>query len=201
MNAKIQTEYGTAQINPQGYLRIISGKEGNWGKYIHRLIFEEFYQIDLNKELPGFVVHHEDGNKLNNEIWNLNVMPMGEHTRHHFLGERNPNYGKKFSEETRKKMSDAQRGKKLSEQTKQKLSEINTGKKHSIDNKIKISQSANTTGYFRVSKMKNSNYSQGFTYRYTYTKNGKRKALTSTSIENLKRKVIERGLLWKSLKE
>ena len=43
-------------------------------------------------------------------------------------GSKNPNYGKTFSEETRQKMSDANRGKRLSEGQKKKISETLKGK-------------------------------------------------------------------------
>ena len=68
MSTTIQTKYGTARISRDGYFRIISGKEGNYGKHLHRLIFEDFYKIKLPKHIQ---IHHDDGDKLNNNIWNL----------------------------------------------------------------------------------------------------------------------------------
>ena len=44
-------------------------------------------------------------------------------------GEKNHNYGKQFSEEIKKKLSEAHKGKHLSEETKKKLSEAMKGKK------------------------------------------------------------------------
>ena len=46
-------------------------------------------------------------------------------------GEDNPNYGKKFSEETKKKLSEAHKGAKLSEETKKKIGEAQKGAKGS----------------------------------------------------------------------
>lgn len=82
--SKIKTKFGTAKINAHGYYHISSKKEGNATKVLHRLVFEDFYNIDLNEEFPeGVVIHHEDGNKLNNEIWNLVPMSKEEHTTLH----------------------------------------------------------------------------------------------------------------------
>ncbi len=53
------------------------------------------------------------------------------------------NKGKKMSEETKKKLSEANKGKKLSEETKKKIIEFhkgNKGKKHSEETKKKISE-------------------------------------------------------------
>lgn len=48
--------------------------------YEHRYIMEKH----LGHEIPStFVVHHKDGNKSNNQIDNLEVMPMVEHSRSH----------------------------------------------------------------------------------------------------------------------
>lgn len=77
----IKTKFGNAQLNKYGYYIITSAKEGNSHKFLHRLIFEDFYQIKLPKNI---VIHHEDGNKLNNEIWNSVPMTKEEHnTLHH----------------------------------------------------------------------------------------------------------------------
>ena len=132
----MQTKYGKAGINSEGYYTIHSTKEGNHGKKLHRLIFEEFYQITLPSNI---VIHHCDHNKLNNNIWNLIPMTREEHTAYHsqFL---------EFSEETRAKMSKAHKGKKLSETHIQMLKERfsgkgnpNYGKKTSKETKQKIS--------------------------------------------------------------
>ena len=57
--------------------------------------------------------------------------------------------------------------------------------------------SKNTTGYYRVSKHKKKDYKQGFSWRYMYRdENGKRKSIIDKNIENLRKRVIKRGLLW-----
>ena len=55
-------------------------------------------------------------------------------------GEKNPFYGKKHSEETKNKNSEAHKGKHLSEETKRKISEVKKGTHHSEETKRKISR-------------------------------------------------------------
>ena len=56
-------------------------------------------------------------------------------------GEKNPNYGKHFSEEHKRKISEANKGKHLSEEHKRKLSEANKGKHLSDESKRKMRES------------------------------------------------------------
>lgn len=64
--------------------------------YLHREVYEDFYG-----EIPkGYVVHHKDGNKINNSPDNLEIIKRGDHSRLH-------NTGHVHSEEARKKMSEA----------------------------------------------------------------------------------------------
>mgnify|MGYP001559225428 CR=1 FL=1 len=46
----------------------------------HIIIYEEHYKIKIPK---GFIVHHIDNNRLNNNIDNLRLMTIGEHLKHH----------------------------------------------------------------------------------------------------------------------
>lgn len=87
----LYTKFGNAKLNNKGYYMITSRKEGNNGKLLHRLIFEDYYQINLNEEFPnGVVIHHEDEDKANNNLWNLIPMPHEEHMKIHMTGEENP---------------------------------------------------------------------------------------------------------------
>ena len=54
-------------------------------------------------------------------------------------GERNPNYGKHLSEETRRKISEANKGKPLSEEARRRLLEANKGRPLSEEHRRKIS--------------------------------------------------------------
>jgi hypothetical protein len=101
----INTEFGVGYID-DGYIRICSQTEGNKGKYLHRLVYEKHY----GKVEKGMVIHHKNGNKLDNSIENLIAMPRNEHVKHHVRGENNPLYGRDFSKEHRRKMSEAKKG-------------------------------------------------------------------------------------------
>jgi hypothetical protein len=49
---------------------------------LHRLVWE-----DAHGPIPdGYVVHHRDGDSLNNAVDNLELLPRGEHIGHHKKG-------------------------------------------------------------------------------------------------------------------
>ena len=81
----------------------------------------------------GLVIHHLDGNKFNNSLSNLVYLNRNEHTKLH-------NKGKHYSEEAKRKLSEAMKGKHRSEETKQKISEAMKGKHHSEEAKRKIGE-------------------------------------------------------------
>ena len=85
----LETKFGKARVGDIGYYRISSHKEGNYGKLLHRLVFEDFYKIKLPQSV---LIHHEDKNPLNNEIWNLVPMTRAEHAAIHMKKENNHQY-------------------------------------------------------------------------------------------------------------
>lgn len=105
------------------------------------------------------------------------------------VGEKHPFYGKHHSGETIKKISKANSG------------ENNPfyGKHHSEKTKRKMILSKNTTGYLRVSLDTYPNAKSGKRYVYRYYNNGKRKSITSVSLEKLKKKVLKKGLKWEKI--
>lgn len=132
-------------------------------------------------------------------------------------GKNNPMYGKKHSEESKKKMSQNRSdnsgknhhmyGKKHSKATKEKMSKAHKGHKgcvgckRSNETKIKISKAHNTTGYYRVTKQYGKTYKQGFTWCYQYTDDDKKlKKILCTDIKRLEKKVKERKLPWYKFK-
>lgn len=90
----IKTKYGNAKKIDGGYYWITSRKEGNHGKLLHRLIWEDFYGKPVPKD---YDIHHRDHNPLNNEIWNLQCCEHSKHMRFH---------SKNISDEKRLKMSE-----------------------------------------------------------------------------------------------
>ena len=127
----MKTKFGNARINSNGYYIITSGKEGNNGKYLHRLIWEDFYGCEVPN---GYIIHHKDFNPKNNCILNLQLMRLSDHIKLH-------NQGKIHTDETKKKMSESKKGKTLSEEHKKKISESNMGHEVSEETRKKISES------------------------------------------------------------
>lgn len=159
MSTLIETKFGKANINNKGYYDIVSSKEGNFKKKLHRLIYEDYYGVTL---LPTTDIHHLDGNKLNNNIENLEAISHGEHSRRHMKSGRNPM--------------------------------INGHKEKSM---LKMSKKKSTTNYYRVSKNIDKKMTQGFSWKYQYyDENKKRKSISRKSIIDLEKAVKEKGLPW-----
>lgn len=176
MTTQIQTKYGTARLNSGGYYTIYkNGKR----KLLHRIIFEDFYQIKLPDNIH---IHHVDGNKTNNEIWNLIPLSNNEHTRLHHKN-------KIVSDETRKRISESQTGEKNN----------NYGGMRE-EHALAISKARNTTGFFRLTTEKKKSSNQGFTWRYKYyDENHKIQYIRSVDLMKLFRLVLNRGFEWKIL--
>ena len=83
MNKVLHSKFGTAKINNNGYYQITSRKEGNHKKYLHRLIYEDFWGVELPQQIS---IHHINGKKLDNCILNLEVMNKSEHNSLHHNG-------------------------------------------------------------------------------------------------------------------
>lgn len=81
----IKTIFGNAKIDNEGYFKITSKREGNYNKRLHRLIIEKFYQIKI---LDGWVVHHNNQNKLDNRITNLYLMRTEKHNKLHNISDK-----------------------------------------------------------------------------------------------------------------
>ena len=109
--------------------------------------------------------------------------------------------GFKHSEETRKRMREAHKGVYPSTETRKRMSKSQKGNYHSDESCKKMSEFWNTTGYYRVSKIKNSEVKQGFYWCYSCTKKGKRTRISSVNLEELKQKVEAKGLEWFKFEE
>lgn len=198
MNEILHTPWGNARINSEGYYRITSKKEDNYKKFLHRLIWEDFYGCKIP---DGYIIHHKNGNKLDNCILNLQLMRNSDHSKLHNSGENHPFFNIKRPEHS-KKMSGENHpnyNKTLPEEIKQKISKSKTGIPHSEEAKLKMSKSRNTTGYYRVSKKKDKTCKQGFLWQYRYYEKGKQKSIKRISIKKLEEEVKARGLEWRQL--
>ena len=76
MSNKIQTKYGTATLQKNGYYYITSRKEGNYKKLLHRLIYEDYWKVTL---LPIANIHHINEDKTDNRIENLEIIHRDNH--------------------------------------------------------------------------------------------------------------------------
>ena len=189
MKKSINTKFGIAYLDGDGYYHIKSpnGKD----KLLHRLIYEE-----ANGKIPeGEIIHHIDGNPLNNNLNNLLMVSRSEHNKIHHTG-------RVCSEETKNKIRNALKGRKCTPEQIRKNSESQKDKKLSEQHKLNISAPNNTTGYFRVSKVKNKNYKQGFYWVYSYyDENNKPVKISSVDLNKLKNKVLQKDLPWKVIHE
>ena len=83
------------------------------------------------------------------------------------------------------------------------LSDSNHAKLHgeqmSLDTKLKVSKARNTSGYFRVCKLKDKRHPNSDSWRYLYREDNKQKAITAKTIPELEKKVKAKGLHWQKL--
>ncbi len=101
-------------------------KEKYWIDYYRNVGIDNMYNItDGGNSFSGYI-RPEELNKKHSED---------------MKGKNNPNYGKKFSEEHKRKMSEAKKGIKLTEEHKRKTGLASKGRKHSEETKKKISES------------------------------------------------------------
>ena len=126
MTDKIHTKFGTATINQKGYYQITSTKEGNFGKLLHRLIYED--EVETIPE--GYHIHHINKDKIDNSISNLQALPINEHSKLHATGENNPMHGKPLTEEHKEKLRKAFTGK----------NNPRYGVKHTLETRKKMSE-------------------------------------------------------------
>ena len=91
-------------------------------KKVHILVFETF----IGKIPKDYDIHHISEDKENNFVENLKSIPKSEHSTFHNTGDKNHNFGKSFSEEHIKKLSENKKGEKNSnfKLTNQKIIDI-----------------------------------------------------------------------------
>ena len=115
-----------------------------WGNYyrlsdklLHRIIAELFIPNPENKPC----VDHINTDRYDNRACNLRWVTQKENNNNTLTIEHKSKSctGKKRSEETRRRMSEAKLGKKRSEETRRRMSEAHLGKKHSEESKQKMS--------------------------------------------------------------
>ena len=109
----------------KGYYR--NRKHGQF----HRYIWEKHNECKIPE---GYIIHHKNEDKEDNDPSNLILMTHGEHSSLHHTG-------LKHNEETKKKISEAVRNRpSISQETRDKLSIANMGHSVSLETKQKISK-------------------------------------------------------------
>ncbi len=90
-NLSIRRKSTTEQIifNGNTYYRYPNSRHGS-GKYFRRIskpkniyLHIEVFRSVFGEVPSGCLIHHKDGNILNNDISNLQCMTRGDHMRHH----------------------------------------------------------------------------------------------------------------------
>jgi len=192
MNQTIKTKFGSASINADGYYQIKSINEGNRGKLLHRLIYEDFWGVKLP---PQISIHHKDFNKLNNCILNLEAMTISDHQKLHHEGENNIFKGITLTKEHKQKISNSMKGKFKGE------NHPMYGKKHEKIVGLHRSMKTTSSGIYNVHKRTDKSCKQGFIWVYVYEVNGAKKTLCSVDLDKLESKVRSKGLEWVKLDE
>jgi hypothetical protein len=122
-----------------GYLMVNLSKDKITYQFkIHRLVAETFIPNPENKPCVDHINTIKNDNRVENLRWvSCKENSNNELTKKHIneslpRGENHFLYGKKHSEETKRKMSESHKNKKISEEHKKKLSDANKGKHKGI---------------------------------------------------------------------
>jgi len=125
------------QINPNGGFKNKHHSEESKNKI----------RINVSKALKGKCKSKEHCKKIS-----INAKERYKNIKNHHM------YGKKHSEETKKKMSIAKTGIPMSTKIKQKISNTLKGKKLSIEHKRKLSEAAKNRIYYNICKNCNNKF-------------------------------------------
>ena len=110
-------------INEDGYVKVPQLKN-----YNHKGVHQYIWMVANGCDIPeGYEIHHKDGNRQNNSIYNLELMEQSKHRQEHSNGNNNW-LGKKHTEESKNKIREYNKGKKLSNETKLKIGKKNSKK-------------------------------------------------------------------------
>lgn len=187
------------QNNPNRYEYKVL-KEGNFSENLLNaleIIYIQRYNTFRPQTNHGYNFTIGGDGKLGYKHSNLTKKKISQKLK----GKNNPMYNKSHIKETKEKISKALKGKKLSDITKIKISKAHQGKKHTKEARKKMSlnqsKKRSTSGYYRVSKKKDTSYRQNFKWVYRYYDDiGKRKEISSADIKKLEEKVKNKGLKW-----
>ena len=149
-------------------------------------------------------------------VWNVDSQERLNALEIQYIRQLNPKFnftnggdginGFRHSDETKTKISESNKGKLCSEETKRRIGQANKGNIPWNKNKVNVyseearermSKSRNTSGFYRVSKIQDKSYYQGFRWRYSAMVDGKRIQIYSINLNTLEKKVKSQRLEWK----
>ena len=111
-------------INKNGYVNVNPPKG-----YKHCKLHQYIWMCANQADIPdGYDIHHIDGNKQNNSIYNLELVEQFKHRSEHKIGFKHYLYGKHHTDETKRKISEHKKGFKHTEESKKKMSKAKKGK-------------------------------------------------------------------------
>jgi hypothetical protein len=132
-------------LSDEEYLNILEERKISFAKRMADIKTGRKHSEESKKKMSevqkGRIVSEECKRKLREINLGKKLKPLSEETKQKIsesLKGHTYNLGSKRSEETKRKMSEANKGKKCSEETKRKISEIHKGKKHSEEHKKKL---------------------------------------------------------------
>jgi len=141
-------------------------------KYIHHLVYETFKDYKLKEDE---CVHHVDQDPENNYVDNLKLMTKSKHHSLHNKGKNHPMYGKHFSDDRKRKISEKNKGRKHTKESKRKMCGENSGmsilnKKNVVQIKIDLEEGKLTqkeiAKKFMISSGAISNIKTGRTWKH-----------------------------------
>lgn len=107
-----------------------------WDNFKVELLCECESSEELNEKEKFYIKEYNTKDKS----IGYNISDGGEQGYPILSGKNNPMYGKRMSDESRKKMSDSQKGKTIPLEVRNKMSESHKGKKKSLETRIKMSE-------------------------------------------------------------
>jgi len=126
-------------------------------KFCH-IVWNAYNPNDKIIKGSSFCIHHKDGNRLNDNIKNLEKLTHGGHVSLHKSGNKHHMFGKHHTEGSKKKMSIVQKGnknwlgKRHTEETKRKIGEAFRGEKHPMFGKHHSEETKRKIGESRRGK-------------------------------------------------
>lgn len=152
------------ELQNRGKYKLVKSCFGCGVRQEHRVVMEKHLGRILRRDE---IVHHIDGNSLNNELANLIIVSTAEHSKYHPLSQEICDKysrlytGKKLSAELKARLSESHKGIFRSPETRQRMSESQKGKIIPLESRLKMSISAKGRKLSEQTKQKMSEMRKG----------------------------------------